>query len=193
MRVTLLVAGLVAVAAAVLLGGGDATVAGRADGDSVIQQYPAGERDGLGDFEGTLLDGQPFASADLRGRVVVYNVWGSWCVPCRVEAPALADVASENDDVRFVGINVRDSLGAAQAFERRQAVPYPSLRSEDSDRALLAFGGALSAAGVPATVVVDHSGGIAARVLGPTSRSTLRALIDDVRTETATAETPTRP
>lgn len=179
----LVVAGL---ALWVTLGWADPPATGRAAGDAVIQQYAVGERADLAEFEGALLDGREFSSADLRGRVAVYNVWGSWCVPCRTEAPELIKVAEElADDVSFVGINVRDGLDAAQAFERRLAVPYPSLRAEDSDRALLAFGSSVAVAAVPTTVVVDREGRIAARVVGPTTYSTFKALVDDVVTEAA--------
>ena len=156
---------------------------GRSAGESVIQQFPEAEREIVGDFGGELLDGARFDSSDLDGQVAVYNVWGSWCVPCRQEAPALVKVARETAGrVTFVGINVRDSEGAARAFERRQKVPYASLRSEDSNEALLAFDGLLGAA-VPTTVVVDQEGRIAARIVGPTTYVTLRELVDEVVAE----------
>lgn len=156
---------------------------GQAVGDAVIQQYPVDERVDVEDFDGTFLDGRRFASADLRGRVAVYNVWGSWCVPCRTEAPELIRVADElAADVSFVGINVRDSLDAARAFERRQEVPYPSVQADDSGKALLAFGGSITAA-VPTSIVVDREGRIAARVVGPTTYATLKALVAEVVAE----------
>ncbi|WP_165807149.1 TlpA family protein disulfide reductase [Nocardioides currus] len=140
----------------------------------------------MADFEGRLLDGSDFSSADLHGRVAVYNVWGSWCGPCRAEAPALVRTARRfKDEVSFVGINVRDGLDSARAFERAYDVPYPSLRASDSDDALLAFGGAVATAAVPTTVVVDDQGRVAARVVGPTSFATLGALLEDVLAESA--------
>lgn len=156
---------------------------GRSTGESVIQQFPVSERESVDDFAGELLNGSKFESSALDGQVAVYNVWGSWCAPCRQEAPALVRTARETAGrVRFVGINVRDSEGAARAFERRQRVPYESLRSEDSDEALLAFGSALGVA-VPTTVVVDRDGRIAARIVGPTTYVTLRELVEAVLAE----------
>lgn len=172
---------MAAVAAWVTSSWSDPQSIGRAAGDAVIQEYPVDERVDLKDFEGTLLDGERFASADLEGKVAVYNVWGSWCVPCRTEAPELIRVAEEFvDDVSFVGINVRDSLAAARAFERRQEVPYPSIRADDSGEALLAFGSSVAVAAVPTSVVVDRDGKIAARVVGPTTYGTLKALVAEV-------------
>lgn len=154
-----------------------------ATGESVIQQYPPEERLDVDDFDGELLTGKSFALSDVAGQVAVFNVWGSWCVPCRREAPALVKVADEfAGRVSFVGINVRDSVSAARAFERRFGVPYDSLRAEDADEALLAFGNSMAAA-IPTTAVVDPDGRIAARVVGPTSYLTLRTLVTEVLEE----------
>jgi thiol-disulfide isomerase/thioredoxin len=150
-----------------------------ADG-SVVEQFPVGERETPGGFTGRLLDGESFDSDSLRGRVAVFNVWGSWCGPCRAEASDLARVAREfSTEVAFVGINVRDNVGAAQAFEREYEVPYPSIQPDDSGEALLAFGGILASAAVPSTVVLDVEGRVAARAIGPVTYRTLRGLVED--------------
>jgi thiol-disulfide isomerase/thioredoxin len=150
----------------------------------VIEEFAPGERTSITRFQGTLLDGDPFDSDELLGRVSVFNVWGSWCGPCRTEAPDLVRVADESgDEVAFVGINVRDNPDAARAFERQFEVPYPSVAAEDSSQALLAFGGALASAAVPSTVVLDRDGRIAARVIGPVTYSTLSALVASVVAE----------
>ncbi len=155
----------------------------RADQDGVVQQYPVGARESVENFSAQTLDDRDFDSANLRGQVAVFNVWGSWCVPCRTEAPDLVRAAEKYDEVQFVGINLRDSPDAARAFERRYAVPYPSVRSEDSSTAMLAFGSYLSAAAVPSTVIVDPEGRVAARMLGPTTYSTLDAVLGELLDE----------
>jgi thiol-disulfide isomerase/thioredoxin len=154
-------------------------------GGDLIQQFEVGDREDVDAFSGRLLGGGTFDSADLEGRVTVVNVWGSWCAPCREEAPVLAQVARESQDegVRFLGINVRDNPDAALAFERTYDVPYPSIVPEDSPQALLAFRGTLAAAAVPTTVVVDDTGAVAARVVGTVSLPTLRGLLEDVAAE----------
>ncbi|WP_051247188.1 TlpA family protein disulfide reductase [Nocardioides halotolerans] len=154
-------------------------------GEGTIQRYAPEDRVGVDDFSGTLLDGGVIAADDLDGDVAVVNVWGSWCGPCRVEAPALREVANafEDQGVQFLGLNVRDNDAAALAFEKRFDIPYPSLTSKDSPAASLAFGGELSTMAVPMTVVLDRDRQIAARVVGQVSEPTLRGLVEDVLAE----------
>ncbi|MFB7462254.1 TlpA disulfide reductase family protein [Streptomyces sp. NPDC056224] len=67
------------------------------------------------------LDGKPVGLTGFRGQVVVLNVWGSWCGPCRAEADDLERLSEQTraEGVRFLGINVRDrDRAAAQAFVR---------------------------------------------------------------------------
>lgn len=156
---------------------------GRTDARDVVQQYPVGDRPDVGPFEVTMLDGSKLSDTDLRGTATVLNVWGSWCGPCRAEAPELVDAAERlGPEAQFFGINVRDSPDAARAFERAFEIPYPSVRPDDSAAALLAFGGVLSAVAVPTTVVVDANGKVAARIVGQTDASTLVGLVEDAST-----------
>ncbi len=133
---------------------------------------------------GVGLDGEPLSLADLRGRVVVVNVWGSWCVPCREEAPALSRMSKElaGQGVSFIGINVRDNVTAAKAFERRYGITYPSF-DDPQARAVLAFQGVIPVQAVPSTVVLDREGRVAARVIGVFREPALRSLIDTVARE----------
>lgn len=123
--------------------------------------------------------------ADYRGLVVVLNVWGSWCAPCRAEAPVLRDNATAYADrgVQFLGVNVKDSPSAAKAFERRYGIDYPSLDDSIEGQALLQLRGEVPAAAIPSTLVLDRQGRVAARVLGEITDSTLRALLDAVLAE----------
>lgn len=158
--------------------GGSSTNAG----DEAVQQFSPPSREPVDRVTGELLDGGSFDSRDLDGSVVVYNVWGSWCGPCRREAPALKRISTEMQEsgVRFVGINVRDNDQAARAFEENYGIPYPSITTDSSSAALLAFGSALPASAVPSTLIVDAEGRLAARVIGAASYTTLRALVTDV-------------
>ena len=130
---------------------------------------------------GLSLDGKTTVSTGgYPGKVVVINVWGSWCAPCRAEAPDLNEASQETADVAaFVGINIRDNQrAAAEAFVRSFEVPYPSIYDPNGEQLLL-FAGILPANGIPTTLVIDTEGRIAARVVGEVSKTTLVGLIED--------------
>lgn len=127
-----------------------------------------------------LHEGQTLTLADHAGKVIVLNVWGSWCAPCRAEAADLADTARENPEVAFVGINTRDlDRGPALAFMRSFNVEYDSIY-DPRGQVLLEFSGVLSPNGIPTTLVIDKEGRVAARVVGIVDRTTLTGLIDDI-------------
>lgn len=158
---------------------------GYIEGEGVIEQIPAGDRRKLPAFEGDTLDGGHIASSDYLGKILVINVWGSWCPPCRAEAPALRRVWEEyrNQGVQFVGINIRDNDAAARAFERKFKITYPSITTEESGEAMLAIGSFLPRGAIPSTLVVDREGRVAARVIGRTTYISLRELVTEALAE----------
>lgn len=153
-----------------------------------VTEFPVTDRGQPVQVDGTTLTGDLLELSGLRNRVVVLNVWGSWCPPCREEAPVLAKVSKEYADrgVSFVGINVRDNRAAAVAFERRYGITYPSIEDQGG-RVLLALNQYIPANAVPVTLVLDRQGRVAARVLGAVEESTLTALLDTVLGETRQA------
>lgn len=153
-------------------------------GKGIISTVPAADREPAGTVEGTTLDGEQVSLRDYRGQVVVLNVWGSWCPPCRAEAPMLAAAARDLEErgVAFLGINSRNPEQAGpRAFERRFKVPYDSIYDPDG-RTLLAFRGTLPANAIPSTVVVDARGRVAGSVVGSITRTTLNDLVEDAST-----------
>ena len=156
--------------------------AGFVSGKGVITRLAVDDRKEPGEVAGETLEGEPISLEDFAGKTVVVNVWGSWCAPCRAEAPDLVAASEElaADDVEFLGINSRDlDRAAAQAFQRRFEVPYPSIYDQQG-KTLLAFRGTLSPNAIPSTVVIDAEGRVAASVIGEVSRSTLVGLVEDV-------------
>ncbi len=176
-------------AAALLLSGctdvGSTGDKGYISGDGTLTAIDPADRQKPVELAGDDLDGEPVDLADLRGEVVVINIWGSWCVDCRVEQPDLNEIAAElGDEAQWLGVNIRESsLAQAQAYVRNMEVPYGSLYSPDSE-ALLAFAGYVTPKTVPATLVLDREGRIAVTILGRvTAPSTLKGLIEDVAAE----------
>ncbi|MFI9049562.1 TlpA family protein disulfide reductase [Streptomyces sp. NPDC053427] len=122
---------------------------------------------------------------DYKGKVVVLNVWGSYCGPCIAEAPNFAKVAQETKakGVQFIGVNTRDEKAQAVNFEEQHKVPYPSL-FDPTGKLLLRFPkGSLNPQAIPSTIAIDRHGRIAARSLGPLTASDLRTMIDPLIAE----------
>ncbi|MGH3342244.1 MAG: TlpA family protein disulfide reductase [Carbonactinosporaceae bacterium] len=153
-------------------------------GDGSVRYIPSAQRRPAPDVSATTLEGDRLVLSDHRGKVLVLNVWASWCPPCRAEAPALDQVSQEvrSQGVRFVGINTRDTRANARAFERRFAISYPSLFDE-SGRIILAFRGQLPPQAIPSTLVLDRQGRVAARALRPLTVGGLRDLLAPVLEE----------
>jgi thiol-disulfide isomerase/thioredoxin len=150
-------------------------------GSGTVTVLAEAERAAAPPVAGQTLDGERVALADFAGQVVVVNVWGSWCVPCRTEAPRLAAAADRlaGEGVRFLGVNIRDSVAQARAFVRRYGLAYPSIFDPDGST-LLGFRDTLPPNAIPSTLVVDRSGRVAARVLGEVDETTLVGLARDV-------------
>jgi thiol-disulfide isomerase/thioredoxin len=156
-------------------------------GSGTVRQLAADERDEPVTLTGEDLDGDALSLEELRGTPVVVVVWGSWCTPCRAEAPDVVGAAEElGDDARFVGINIRDaSTDQARSFVRSFEVPYPSFYSPDG-QAMLAFTGTLTPNSIPSFVVLDREGRVAASIIGELpSRTTLVEVVEDVVAERA--------
>jgi thiol-disulfide isomerase/thioredoxin len=130
-----------------------------------------------------LSDDGTVSTADYLGKVVVINVWGSWCAPCRKEAPDLVAASKNNADVaQFIGLNIRDYDPApARAFVRAFNVPYPSIYDPRGVE-LVKFTD-LPPSGIPSTLLIDRKGRIAARVVGTVSKTTLTQMIIDIAAE----------
>ena len=143
--------------------------------------YPPADRPVAPAVSGTLLTGGKFSLAAQRGHLVVLNFWGSWCAPCRREAPTLAALAArfKDDRVTFIGDDVQDAPANAAAFERTFDVSYPSL-NDPGEQVALAFHGAVPPVGIPTTLLIDKTGHIAGRVVGEVSYDGLRALITKI-------------
>lgn len=153
-------------------------------GNGTISVLAAPERSPAPSFFGPTLDDGNFALADHEGKVVVVNVWASWCAPCRAEAPGLERIATSMraDGVQFVGINVKDQEQAARAFVRRFGLSYPSIVDQPG-RIPLLFRGTLPPAAIPSTLVIDREGRVAARGLGGLTERELRRVVTRVANE----------
>lgn len=101
---------------------------------------------------------------DFAGKVVVINIWGQWCGPCRAEMLQLQKVyeATRDEGVAFLGINVRDNdIDAPRDFIADRGITFPSIY-DPAMRTMIAFGGKYPTTVIPSTLVLDRRHRVAA-------------------------------
>ena len=125
--------------------------------------------------------------ADFAGQVVVINIWGQWCGPCRTEIGQLQQVYQQTRDagVAFLGIDVRDNnRDAAVDFVTDRSITFPSIY-DPAMRTMIAFGGKYPTTVIPSTVVLDREHRVAAVFLRELLAQDLRPLVDRLVAEPA--------
>lgn len=135
-------------------------------GKTDITYDPPAERGKPGPLSGPdLMDtSRTISLGDFAGRVVVINVWGQWCGPCRAEMPQLQQVydATRDQGVAFLGIDVRDNdITAPRDFIIDRKITFPSIY-DPAMRTMIAFGGRYPTTVIPSTVVLDREHRVAA-------------------------------
>ncbi|OZC90854.1 protein disulfide reductase [Rhodococcus sp. 06-412-2C] len=155
-------------------------------GQTDIFYDPPSERGALGELSGPdlMTEGKTTSLSDYDGDVVVLNVWGQWCGPCRGEADDLEKVyeATRASGVEFLGINVRDeSQTAAQDFVVSNNVTYSSIYDPPM-RTLTALGGVPTSV-IPTTVVLDRQHRVAAVFLRELLAEDLQPVVERIAAE----------
>ena len=126
------------------------------------------------DFTFTHFDGKSFRLSELRGKVVVVNIWASWCEPCKDEAAVLESTwrAYQASGVVLLGVDYVDTEPPARAFMQQYHITYPNGPDLGSN-----IYRAFRARGVPETYVIDQSGTIARVFVGPVDETQLTRTI----------------
>lgn len=120
----------------------------------------------LADFKFVDGDGKERALSQWRGRVVLLNMWATWCAPCRKEMPDLERLQAEvgSDKFEVVAISVdRSGVNGAKKFLSEVGVTKLTLYADPTAR----LAGQLKALGLPATLLIDTEGREIGRLLGP--------------------------
>lgn len=159
-------------------------------GGQTVISYDAADRKPVAPLSGPdLVTDQQLSLDDPRfqDKVVVVNVWGSWCGPCRGEAAALEQTYEKTkaDGVEFLGINLRDDRASAKDFVADRNVGFPSIY--DFDGATLA---ALTTptSVVPTTIILDRQHRPAAVFLKAITADELTAKVTQVAGEQQVAK-----
>jgi cytochrome c biogenesis protein CcmG/thiol:disulfide interchange protein DsbE len=151
------------------------------EGGDLSKQANRGDRPAAPDFALERLDGDgELRLSSLRGKAVVLNVWASWCIPCKEEAPYLEQVWRSNREreVVVLGLDAKDFRADARRFADRYGLTFPLVYDGPGD----AIGG-FGVTGFPETFVIDRDGKVvrafAGAVNGEEQRAELRAAIED--------------
>jgi cytochrome c biogenesis protein CcmG/thiol:disulfide interchange protein DsbE len=124
---------------------------------------------------------QGFSSADIKGKVVLINVWGSWCVACRVEHPYLVELHGRG--VPIYGVDWKDDPAKGAQVLLSAGDPYLKVGDDSAGRLALDLG----VTGAPETFVVDKKGQIRFKQIGPITEevwsTTLAPLIHKLEVE----------
>lgn len=156
-------------------------------GQTQIFYDPPADRGTIGAVSGPdlMTEGKTLSLEDFDGQVVVLNIWGQWCGPCRGEADDLEQVYQETRDqgVAFLGINVRDEQrDKAQDFVINNKVSYGSIY-DPAMRTMIALGQNYPTSVIPTTIVLDRQHRVAAVFLKELLVEDLKPVVERVAQE----------
>lgn len=113
-------------------------------------------------------------------KVVLLNIWATWCDPCRAEMPDMVQFyrAHQKDGLRMVLVSADDEAKAAAAFLASLGVDFPTFIKRGDDMAFINSLDASWSGELPATFLFDHRGALRERIRGATDRATLEKSFD---------------
>ncbi|WP_327067477.1 TlpA family protein disulfide reductase [Kitasatospora sp. NBC_01250] len=155
-------------------------------GQDGLGTVPPANRKPAPAISGKDLENKQVALSDYTGKIVVINAWGSWCSACRSEAAGLEQSYQKYKDqgVEFLGINTRDTDPTnARQFEENHGIAYPSIYDPDGTQILKFPKGSVDLQALPATLVVDRQGRLAARAMRAVSSHDLDTLLEPLLAE----------
>lgn len=126
------------------------------------------------------LNGSVVNLRDLQGKVVLINVWATWCPPCRAEMPMIQAAYEQYADQGFVvlAVNLRENPRTVAAFMQQFGLTFPALLDLDGN-----VSAAYRATVLPSSFFVDRQGVVRAVYRGPMSRSVIAGTVDQLLQE----------
>jgi peroxiredoxin len=131
-------------------------------------------------FSLTDLNGTKIALIDLKGQVLLINIWATWCPPCRVEMPAIQAAYEQYHDQGFIvlAVNLQEDPAAVAAFMRDYQLTFPALLDRDGQ-----VSRAYQAAALPSSFFVDRRGVIRVIYRGPMPHSAIAGTVEQLLQE----------
>ena len=134
------------------------------------------------EFQLASLDGGTLGPSDYDGKVVVFDFWATWCMPCHLQADILKNLYREFDGqgVQFVAVSVGEPESTVREFVDRRPFPYPVLVDPTDE-----VSSQLGIYGLPTIMVVDERGEVAYLRTGISPEGVLRELLEGLRSRVA--------
>jgi len=158
-----------------------AQVQAESGANSALADLPVGTNTGelAPDFIATTLDGETVKLSDLRGKVVLVNLFASWCGPCRAEAPHLVEAYNQanHDEIVIIGLNLQETPEAVAAFRDDFGIPFPLVLDEDGRLTKTIY----QPIGLPTSWFIDQDGVVRFVFAGAMTQEMLNNILEDVQ------------
>lgn len=149
-----------------------------------------GEANNLFAFDFTLddINGNSVSKSDFAGKVIIADIWGTWCPPCRMEIPHFVELQEElgAQGLQIVGItdeqesDTEVAIAQIRAFTESQPVNYPLLLATPET-----IGQIPDFQAYPTTIFIDRKGNVRLKIVGYTEKSELKAIVEKLLAESA--------
>lgn len=137
------------------------------------------------DFTLKTMDGEPFTLSEHKGKIIVLNIWATWCPPCREEIPDFIEIQNEmREDVLFLGVSM-DETGwdVVRPFAEEFGINYPLV--VDDGTVTQKYGPIM---GIPMSFIINREGEVAYVIPGMVRKEVLQSTLDELIAETQIEE-----
>ncbi len=154
----------------------------RAPGVNDVYGEASGPEQPAPDFEIKTIDGNTLRLSDYAGKVVMVDFWASWCSPCQVEGPVLANAYLNWKDlgVEFIGVAIWDDMGGVRQFMERNRTMFP-LGIDEQGTVAISYG----VKGIPEKFFIGADGRVLKKVIGPMTARQLDNLLSQLTASSA--------
>ena len=154
------------------------------DGTAVLHNADQRNAAGTLTFPG-IVPTSDWSLSAVQGKVVLLNVWGPWCAPCRKEFPELETLSTTfaSDGLEVIGVATRTTATSVEAFVASQRITFRQVA--DFDSLIISNLRGVPSSTVPSSILIDRQGRIAGWVLGAADPALLKSMLKSLLEEAA--------
>lgn len=143
--------------------------------------YPASKKAQAQDFSAELVNGEPFRLSDQKGKVVLMNIWATWCAPCHDETPDFVDLYNsyKDDGLVVLGVSIDEQgISVVEPFMEKYEVNYPMIIDDGS--VMDKYGPTM---GIPTSYIIDREGNLRYFAVGALTQKELEPKLQKLLSE----------